>query len=395
MEFIFWTTLIITFYTYVGYPLILVIISGFVKEEQIEDPVEWPNVSIILSSYNEENNLKKKIDNLLALDYPKEKVNILIGSDGSTDRTNNILKECQGFNITYLVSKERQGKPRIITQLVSKAKGEILFFVDTRQQIEKDALKNIVRNFNDSNVGCVSGELVLKKERASSMSKGVDISWKDEQCIRSCESKLYSMIGATGAIYAVRRELFVSPSENILLDDVFIPLKVVERGHRAIFEGSAHAYDEAAETSREEFTRKVRTIAGNFQLFFLCKNMLNPFKSKIAIQFISHKLLRAISFVFLGILYFSNSTLLYSTQYKIIFIDCNIRLLSFNVVFIFYFFALIGWVAEKNNIQVKAVSVPYAFCVLNFASLKGFMNFVGGKAAVQWEKARQTEDKRL
>ena len=379
MAIIFWISLVILFYTYFGYPLLLWIVS-----KAFSNPVKkryiTPKVSFIVVVHNEEKHIAKKIENILALDYPKENLEIIIGSDGSSDRTNEILEGYRpsGVGCRVFISGARKGKVNLLNEIVPQTKGEIIVFSDARQKFDKSALKELIANFSDSQVGCVSGELIFKDENANGVGKGVGFYWKYEKWMRKMESNLHSMLGATGAIYAIRKALFMVPPADIILDHVFIPLKIIEHGYRAVFDSKAKAFDKISGTSREEFTRKVRTLAGNFQLFSSCGRLLNPFKSKVAWQFFSHKFLRVVAFLFLILMFISNLFLLAYFPYNFIIIAQGV----------FYSFAVIGWVLEKISIKSKLCAVPYVFCMLNFAALKGFLNFLFGKQKVTWEKAQ-------
>ncbi len=384
MELIFWLSLVVLAYTYFGYPFLLwmgsKLFSKPVRKEQIS-----PSVTFVVVAYNEEGYIGKKIDNILSLDYPKDKLEIIIGSDGSTDRTNEILdtksprQQVTKSHVKYrvIISKERRGKVSLLNEIVPQAKGEIIVFSDARQMFDVSALRELVSNFADEKVGCVSGELVFDDEEKSGVAGGVGFYWRYEKWMRKLESNIHSMVGATGAIYAIRKGLFTPPPPNTILDDVFIPLKVVQRRFRAIFDPQAKAFDKVASTSREEFTRKVRTLAGNFQLFVLCRELFNPFKSPVAFQFFSHKFLRAVAFLFLMSLFISNLFLMDKFPYSITMV----------AQVIFYTTAIIGWMLEKASVKSRLCSIPYVFCVLNFAALKGFLNFLAGKYSVKWEKA--------
>ena len=384
IKIIFWSSFLLLFYIYIGYPVLVWALSKAfsrpVQKEQVS-----PSVTFVVVAYNEEEYIGRKIDNILSLDYPKDKLEIIVGSDGSTDNTNEILdirsashqvtKSHVGYRV--VISKQRRGKVSLLNEIVPEAKGEIIVFSDARQMFDVAALKELVANFADDSVGCVSGELIFKEEGASGVGKGVNIYWRYEKWMRKAEGSIHSMIGATGAIYAIRKDLFAPPPKDTILDDVFIPLKIVEQGFRAVFDPEAKAFDKAASTSREEFTRKVRTIAGNFQLFVLCRKLFNPFRSPVAFQFFSHKLLRAAAFLFLMALFISNLLLMTHFPYNLIITAQGL----------FYFLAIAGWALEKLSVKSKLCSIPYVFCVLNFAALKGFLNFLTGSHSVKWEKA--------
>ncbi len=370
---LFLVSMSIIIYTYIGYLAGLYILN-FLHQKPVKKKDFQPHVTIIISVYNEGGVIEEKIFNCLNLDYPGDKIEILIGSDGSTDETNNILKKHVSQKVRTFIYDERRGKPSILNKLVPLAKGEIIFFTDARQSLQKDALKEIVNNFSDPSVGSVSGQLILMKINSSHIGGGLATYWDYEKLLRKYESGLGSMIGATGAIYAIRKELFVKLPADILLDDVFIPLKIVEKGFRAIFEPKALAYDKVSGTHQLEFERKVRTIYGNWQIFSLFKNMFNPFRSKIAIQLFSHKFLRLLVPYFLILLFFSNIFLLDDGRYKFI----------FALQVSFYSFALLGKLFV--NLRPPILKIPYTFCLLYLAAIKGFYSFAFQKQTITWKR---------
>lgn len=377
IKFIFWLSFAIIFYTYFGYPFLLWIISKLFSKPVQKEHIT-PKVSFVVVVNNEEQFIERKIKNILELDYPKENLEVIIGSDGSTDNTNKIIESYKDKGVRLKSLSRHIGKVNVLNKIVPQATGEIVVFSDVRQKFEKKALKELVANFSDSSVGSVSGELIFTGENENGVSKGVGFYWKYEKWMRRMESSIHSMIGATGAIYAIRKRLFVAPPPDTILDDVFIPLKVVEQGFRAIFDAKARAYDKVASTSGEEFRRKVRTLAGNFQLFMQCRNLFNPFRSRIGWQFFSHKFLRAVAFLFLITLFIMNLFLKSTYPYNIV--------LALQIIF--YLLALTGWEIERLRIKSKIVSFPYIFCVLNLAALEGFFKFFSGKQKVTWEKAK-------
>ncbi len=372
---VFWVLVFIVIYTYFLYLLILVLLKQVLKKP-INKKEYSPTVSILISAHNEEDNIENKINNLLAINYPKDKVEILLGSDGSTDKTNEILEKVSksNSNIKSFIWSEQRGKASIINELVKNVKGEILIFNDTRQTIEKNAIKELVNNFNDEKVGCVSGELVLASNTESPISEGIGLYWSYELHIRELESQLDSMIGATGAIYAIRRGLISPIPESIILDDLYIPLMIVKKGYRAILDKSAKAFDQISVNSHIESARKVRTLVGNWQLFIEHSWILNPFKNRIAFQVISHKLLRVIMpYLLIGIL-FTSVFLLNIIIYKMILF----------VQIIFYLFAFIG--KHRKLSKDKIFSIPYAFCLLNIMAIKGLYYYLTNKQKVAWKE---------
>ena len=378
---IFWVSLIALVYTYIGYPLLITLLAHGKKNRTPAEVASYPTVSMIMSVYNEADVIRQKIENCLAIDYPESKVEILIGSDGSTDKTGEIVTSFNDKRLQFVPGDQRHGKPHTLNKLVALAKGDVLFFTDARQIMEKDALKKLVRHFQDTAIGCVSGELVYRKE-GSITGRGVDVYWRYEKHLREMESAVYSMIGATGAIYASRRSLFQPIPEDIILDDVYTPLIVVNKGCRAIFDREAVAYDIVAETPRDEHRRKIRTLSGNYQIFFRMSYMLNPFKSRIAFQMISHKLLRVIAPFFMIFLFLANLMLLGRSGYMIAF---------FGQVM---FYATAAFEAMFRKRIKKIFGIPYLFCLLNYSALVGLWNYIFNKADVKWDKVRSGTEMR-
>jgi len=381
MIFLFWFLLILIVYCYFGYP-ILIGLAAKCSRHQTQHGNNEPPVSIILSIWNEEDVIKKKIENLLSLDYPKEKFEILIGSDGSTDRTQDIIRQYSDPRIQLFENSHRQGKMFTINHLVEKAKSEIIVFTDARQNFEHDAIKNLVSNFSDPIIGCVSGELLFSKKDGAT-AQGINLYWNYEKWIRRNESDVHSMLGATGAIYAIRRELYTNIPVGIVLDDMFVPIKIIQQGFRAIFDPSAKAYDEVSDSPKEEHSRKARTLFGNYQIFWIFRAMFNPLKSPIALQLFSHKLLRILIPFFMIALLFINWNLL----------DVSFFADFFYLQIVFYGMAAIGGLARHQKYGIlkiisKACCVPYVFCLLNFSALIGFFRFTRSKQDVMWKKAR-------
>lgn len=378
MKYIFWISVIIIFYVYIGYPLLIYLLSLFYKKP-LRGKYIYPTVSILVSVYNEEKNIETKIQSLIHLDYPGERFEILIGSDGSTDRTNEILKAYQPMSpsvhkIKVYFKPERQGKPGMLNLLAKEAKGEIIVFTDARQKLEKNALKELVKHFSDTKVGSVSAALFYEGETENKAGSGVGIYWRYEKFIRKSESRMGSMLGATGALYAIKKELFPQLPKNLILDDVYIPMKIIEKGYRAIFDSKAKVYDKVFKNPGDEFLRKTRTLAGNFQLFIYLRRLFNPFKGKISWQFFSHKFLRLMVPFLLVAVFISNFFLNRNYFYNIFLI----------LQIIFYSFALFGGIIKKRN---KIFDIPYMFCVMNSAAVVGLFRFLTQKQGVLWEKA--------
>lgn len=382
MEFLFWLFLSLIIYCYFGYPVVLTVLAKLLARPIQKADIE-PTVSVVISICDEEDVIERKIRNLLALDYPRAKLEVLIGSDCSTDNTNAIIKGIDDSRVRLFEFSERRGKIATLNDLVPQARHEIIFFNDARQRLDNDALRQLVKNFADPRIGCVSGELMFEQEGGAT-AQGINLYWKYEKFLRSQESRLHSMLGATGAIYAIRRELYVPPPHNVVLDDMYIPFKVIQKGYRAVLEEAAKAYDRAADSPREEHRRKARTLYGNYQIFGLFPEMFNPVVSPVALQLFSHKFLRVVAPFFMIAVFLINWALLDQPIYRLI--------LAAQILF--YVMAVIGALARHKKYGIlrhfsKACYVPYVFCLLNFSALIGFLRFVRSNQEITWQKARK------
>lgn len=381
MSFIFWFSLGLIFYTYAGYPFLLFLLSLLFKRK-IRKGFAEPRVSVILSAFNEEKTIEKKLHNLLSLDYPAEKLEILVGSDGCFDRTDEIVSKFPSSHIRFFRFIKNNGKPRVLCALVKEATGSVLVFTDARQELDRQAVRALVVNFHDPEIGCVSGELYFKSRRrikSESVAKGMGAYWRYEKFLRKKESEIGSMLGATGALYAIRRNLFpdVMPAD-ILVDDMYIPLSIIRKGYRAVFESGARAFDHPSEYGREEFKRKIRTLAGNCQIFSNFPKLLIPFMSPVAWQLFSHKLLRLVVPLGLIFLFISNLFLMARPLYAVF----------LTLQALFYFLAILEADRVKQGKRDKGLGyLPYIFCLLNYSAFVGLVKFLKQEPKGAWERA--------
>ncbi|MBF0504428.1 MAG: glycosyltransferase family 2 protein [Candidatus Omnitrophica bacterium] len=378
---LFWTLLTLIIYCYFGYPLLVFFLGRFKYIPVVKSGIE-PAVSIIMSLYNEEDVIASKIKNLHELDYPNEKIEILIGSDGSTDHTHDIIRKFSDPRIKLFINPQRNGKMATLNRLLPRAQNEIIVFTDARQIFDKNAIRNLVANFSDSTIGCVSGELMFTPKEGGT-AEGVNLYWNYEKFIRRQEARIHSMLGATGAIYAIRKKLFIEGPLDTVLDDMYIPFKIIQQGYRAIFDDTAHAYDQAANSPKEEYRRKTRTIYGNYQIFSIFPDLFNPFQSPIAWQLFSHKLLRVIIPFFLITIFVLNYILRLMPVFDVL----------WALQIIFYLMAWGGQMTRDHNKGMfkyisKICYVPYVFCLLNFSAIVGFWLFICARPQAIWKKAR-------
>jgi cellulose synthase/poly-beta-1,6-N-acetylglucosamine synthase-like glycosyltransferase len=332
-------------------------------------------------AHNEAPRIKTRIDNLLALDYPRDRLEIVIASDGSTDGTPECAYAYTSQGVTVIPFEKRRGKPAVLNEVVPRARGEIVVFADVRQRFSVSALRGLTKVFADPAVGGVSGELLLSPnaggEEASGIGEGVGFYWRYEKFIRRNESRVDSTVGATGAIYAIRKGLFEPIPDDTLLDDVLIPMRIVRRGYRVLFAPEVWAYDRMTVTTREEVTRKVRTIAGNFQLLTRERWLLTPFRNRLWLQTLSHKALRLLSPVLLLLVFGVNLLLLDRTLFR----------WTLAAQVLFYGIALGGFMVRNRRAKVRLLTVPYVFCLLNWVTVVAFLRFLRSRQQVTWEKA--------
>ena len=345
-----------------------------------KQPIE-PSVSVVLVIRNEESRIGAKLANICALDYPAEKLQIVVVSDASTDGSVEIVRDYRppgSQRVTLLECALHSGKAAGLKKALAACTNEILLFTDVRQEIERAALRNLVANFADAGVGCASGELMLRKADASTPGD-ISLYWRLEKLVRKLESDSGSVIGATGALYAVRRDAVVPPPMGTLLDDVFIPMHVVKSGLRVIFDSDAVVWDTTCD-GRQEFRRKVRTLAGNYQLVQIAPWLLSP-ENPVLLSFISHKLLRMWVPLFLLGAWLANLMLISQKFY----------LVAFVMQCLGYLAALSALLLPKRLVP-GICSAAFSVLLLNAAAVVAAFEFMmhGKELSHLWQSAEVT-----
>lgn len=361
MKLLFWLSALTVSYAYLGYAILLAVYASMRRKKLLSAPMT-PAVSIIIAAHNEESRLPAKLTNLSALRYPAEQLQIIIVSDGSTDRTADILQE-QGTTVTPVVLAKAMGKANALNEAVRLATGELLVFLDVRQSVDENAVTELAACFADPQVGAVSGELLLETASGAPSQDALGIYWKIEKAVRKLESATGSVVGVTGAIYAIRRELYVEIPVGTILDDVFVPMNVARLGKRVIFQPTAIARDRIFTEQGKEFSRKVRTLTGNYQLVRLAPWLLSP-RNPLLFRFISHKLLRLLVPLLLIVMLLT-SAMIGGAVYKTIFV----------LQLVFYVAAIFGMLRPSIK-RFKPVAVANTFVMLNVAAALAFYNFV-------------------
>jgi cellulose synthase/poly-beta-1,6-N-acetylglucosamine synthase-like glycosyltransferase len=366
---LFWGSALLILYTLVGYPLWLCVRCRWRAMPVRTRPVT-PSVTIAVAVYNEARNLPSKLRNFASLDYPADLLEIVIASDGSTDATNGILEHSAETRVRPIFLEQQRGKAAALNHAIAAARHEIVVFTDARQQLETGALRQLVSNFADPSVGCVSGELMLGSPENTAESDGVGLYWALEKKIRQLEGVSGSVVQATGAIYGVRRSLLTAFPPGTILDDVYLPLTVARQGARVIFDPCARAWDPLVTTAAQEFRRKVRTLTGNYQLLQIAPWMLTR-ANPVRFEFVSHKLMRLVlPFALAGLLI--SSLLLPGAFYRFMAL----------VQLLFYVLGALSIIRLRLGPVSRLTDAAMAFLVLNSAATMAFFNFVTGKKRV-------------
>jgi len=366
---LFWSSVAVIAYTYFGYPAWLWVRRKW-KQSPIHRAPVLPSISIVMVVRNEAEVLERKLRNLLSLNYPAELCEIVIVSDGSSDNSEQVLREHASARIRAVFLAAAGGKAAGLNEGIKAASNDIVVLTDARQEIEAGALQLLMENFADPAVGCASGELLLGDPHSGESAHGVGLYWRMEKAIRQMESDSGSVVGATGAFYAVRRSLLVPILPETILDDVFLPMNVVRQGSRVVFDDRAHAWDLASQGTGREFARKVRTLTGNYQLVQLAPWLLTR-KNPIRFEFVSHKLCSLlVPFALAAALV--SSALLNGVFFRVV------LLLQLG----FYALGILAIAQLGRGFIARGADAAFTFVLLNAAALVAFGKFVSGRKPV-------------
>lgn len=364
MRLVFWLSLAGILYTYVGYPLIMWALARMRPRRWKSAPIN-PTLSVVLAVRNGIEQLPGKIRHLLALDYANIK-EIIIVSDGSTDGTADFLQNLESPRIKTVVLKEHSGKSAAVNAGVTLATADVLLFVDIRPEIAPGAIQRMVSNFADPTVGCVAGELILRHDGHDATAHAVGgLYWRYEQWIRNCEAAFDSPVGVYGGFYAIRRELFSPMPAGLILDDMFQPLSIIRQGYRSVLDRSAFVYDTWPKKVQGEFHRKVRTLAGNYQLFRMAPWTLTP-RNRTMFQLVSHKVMRLV------------------VPYMLVLLLISSLMLAKGSLFFagFALLQVLGWILASAGLRMsipvlgRLAAPAGALLVLNLAAVVGLYKFL-------------------
>jgi len=381
----FWTSFGIIFYVYFGYPVVLSVWS-WCCPKPVDRSELFPDVSLLICAYNEEEVIAEKIQNSLALNYPSSKLHIAIASDGSSDKTAEIASSFSGERVTLFDYKERSGKIGAILKTVPCLSSDIIVFSDANTMYAPDAVRKLVRSFNDAEVGAASADVILQNVETT-FGRSESSYYSYERWIQRKESEIGSIIGADGGMYAIRRELFKAPSPNIILDDFVISMNVALQGKRVVFDEDALGFERSTITHKEEFIRRSRVIAGAVQALKQAEGIPGPGQPGLFFSFLSHKLLRWLVPFFLIAMFFSNGILAAcsgSFHYE----------LTFGMQILLYFLGVIGFMSGGEG-RFRLLGLPFYFCLVNIATFYGLYKGIFNKQAVTWKKFSRKQQKKL
>ena len=373
---IFWFSVAAIVSTYFGYPIIIAVLAVVFKNPYEKKDIE-PYVTLIIPAHNEEKVIADKLNNALSLDYPPDKIEILLVLDGCIDRTKEIAKGFTDSRFKIVEQDPRRGKMAALNIAIPQAKGEIIVFTDANSLYEKDAIRKLVRNFSDEKIGCACGE--LKYHNESLVGEGEDLYWGYEKFIKTNESSLRSLLVVNGSIYAIRKRLF-DPVEATLADDFVVPMVIAKKGYGLVYEPEAVTLEKTAASTKEGMNQKARIIAQGLKAGFAVGPVILISGPLRVFQFLFHKLIRWLVPIFLIIMFISNLLLLNELFYKAVFL-CQA---------LFYVLAVAGYLLEKNSIKISIFKIPLYFCVVNMASAIGIIRFLTGGIKATWEKAETT-----
>ncbi len=390
LEILFWLGLGLLFYSYLGYGLVLwalVRIKRLFAPKKHQEAIDLPEISFVVCAFNEEDWIRQKISNSLALDYPRSLLQFYFVTDGSDDHTTELVRNYPyppDVRWQLLHQPERRGKIAAFQRAMHQIKSAVVVSTDANTLVNPEALRRLAGHFNDPQVGAVAGEKrisMAQKEGASSAGEG--IYWKYESLLKKWDAELWSVVGAAGELFAIRTECYEPVPPDTLVEDFYLTMRIAQRGWRVQYEPGAWATEGASASVAEEMKRKVRIAAGGLQAMWRLAAILNPFRyGVLSFQYVSHRVLRwTAAPLLLPILLLINIPLA---------IECGQPYTAILLAqILFYLAALAGWVLEQRKLKVKALFVPYYFCLMNWAMYAGLVRLIRGKQSVLWEKAKR------
>lgn len=386
-EVLFWVCLAIIIYTYAGYPLVLLILTGlkkiFLQRRPLSEVQAPPPVSLIIAAYNEEDIILQKIRNTSELDYPANCMDVIFITDGSTDKTSDIIAQFPEFRL--LSSKERRGKLAAMNRAIEEARHNIVIFSDANGYLNSTAIREMVRHYNDPRVGAVSGEKKVINA-SGTIEPGEGLYWKYESFLKKCDSDLYSVIGAAGELFSIRKDLYTRLPEHLIIEDFVQSLLLCKRGYVVRYEPRAYSAEYPPSDVRDEIQRKIRISAGGFQALVYLRSLFNFFKyPALSFLFISHRVLRwTLAPASLPVVFLATWTLYFTSGGQEWLIFGTVQL-------IFGLLGLAGWLLALNGRKMPVVYVCFYFLLMNFCVFAGFYRYLLKQQKVTWHKASRAQ----
>lgn len=381
MNLLFFNLIMLALYIYLGY-FLLVIILGKALQKKVKKADIEPSVALMIAAYNEELSIAKKIENSLSLDYPKDKFKIIVVSDGSTDRTDDIVKSYADRGVELIRVEGRVGKTEARNVAVRSVREEIIIFSDATTKYKTDIVRKLVRNFSDKTVGMVTGHLIYQDGDDTQMGLGQKLYWQYESLIKKSQTEMGTLTGSVGCVTAFRTSLYTPLPDNII-EDFTGPLMMVMKGFRVVYEEEAVCFEETTTKSSKEWSMRVRVIRGGMTGLLFARKILNPFQYPLAsFQLISHKVLRWMVPLFM--IFFATVTLqavLADPEYLVAQMLLIIQVL-------FYGSAALAFLLEKKGIHLKITAIPFYFVVVNLAALVAMFKMLNHTLEATWEPQR-------
>lgn len=388
LEVSFWSALALIIYSYTVYPLIIWGLSSWKNRkstnenrnsEKQSETKYFPSVSVVIAAYREEAVILERLNNLTQIDYPRDKIEFLIGCDGNEDLTGELVRSYKADQVRLFQFEERRGKSSVLNDCVPEAKGEIIVFSDANTKMDPQCIKELIKHFQDETVGCVCGQLILEDPKTGQNIDG--IYWKYENFLKKCESTLGANLGVNGALYALRKSLYRPLPPKTINDDFLIGMRVHLMGQRIVYDDSAFASEETASSVQDEFKRRTRIGTGAFQSLFFLKKLLHPKHGYIAFAFWSHKVLRWICPQLMAVVFLANLCLLSNPIYQFTFI----------VQGLFYLAAFLGTKFVTENRYLKLCLIPGMFVQMNLALANGFYRWLAIKQDGTWDRTERKD----
>ncbi len=379
VEIIFFGSLAAVVYAYAGYPVLVALLARVVGRP-VRQSDATPRLSVVVAARNEERDIAAKLENTLGLDYPRDAIEIVVVSDGSTDRTDEIVRAFEPRGVRLVRQEPRLGKTAAQNLAVRHAAGEIVVFSDATTRYEPDALRKIVRPFADPTVGCVAGQLVyVDGDAETAVGRGCRSYWSYEKLIKGAESRLFSLIGVSGCLYAVRRASY-RPIDDDMSSDFVIASEIYDRGLRTVYDPEAVAIESTNSRGGDEFRMRVRVIEQTYGALWRYRRLLNPLRHPVfAFEMISHKVMRYAVPLFLLLALAANAALVGSGDLYRVALAAQVA---------FYVIALGVWPLERRGLAMGPLALPYYFVLANAASVAAMVKFVRGEGHVTWEPVR-------